>query len=81
MKSVFPSKKKLVGCTVPVGNNYTVMVQDVGDEYDCYIRQNIDGRSTPFLFMFGCLKSNTSYREAIQLAIANVPEYLDLFEE
>ena len=81
MKKSFPDQKKLSGCTVPVGPHYTAMVLDMDGTYDCYVRRNVDGVTTPFLFMFGCPKDSTTYEETIALAIANVPDYLDLFDQ
>lgn len=81
MKNVFPDQKNLSGCTFPVGPHYTAMVLDMGDTYDCYVRRNVDGAVTAFLYMFGLPKDTTSYEEAIVLADANVPDYIDLFDQ
>ena len=67
------------GNIIPVDDTYTVMVIQFGNEYECYGKKHSDGE-TPFMYMFSVLCERTSFREAVDLAVANVPFYDSMFE-
>ena len=66
--------------TVKVDDTYSVMVVPLADEYECYGKKHTETGSTPFMYMFGVDPLTTSLCEAVNLAIANVPFYDDMFE-
>jgi len=76
MKDLIP----ISGNIIPVDDTYTVMVIQLGDEYECYGKRHDSLGATPFMYMFGCLCENTTFREAVDLAVVNVPLYDNLFE-
>lgn len=75
MKDLIP----ISGNIIQVDDTYTVMVIQFGNEYECYGKKHSDGE-TPFMYMFGCLCENTTFREAVDMAVANVPLYDNMFE-
>ena len=68
------------GNIIPVDGKYTVMVIQTGDHYECYGKKHSTGE-TPFMFMFGVPCRTTTFREAVDLAVANVPLYDQIFED
>lgn len=68
------------GNILPVDETYTIMVIQFGDEYECYGKRRNSLGTTPFMYMFGCSCENTTFQEAVSLAIDNVPLYDDIFE-
>ena len=68
------------GNIIPVDDTYTVMVIQFGDEYECYGKKH-DVGETPFMYMFGCFCKDTTFHEAVDMAIANVPLYDAMFED
>lgn len=67
------------GNIIPVDETYTVMVIQIGDTYECYGARHDELGSTPFMFMFGEPCDQTSFAEAVDLAVANVPLYDNVF--
>ena len=56
----------------------SVMVIKEKDVYECYIRSE----NEPYKFMFGLPASQDFARhDALKIAIANAPSYLDLFDD
>ena len=62
------------------GDYSVLMIQD-DDCYDCYIKKHYDGSCTPYLFMFGLPVKQQPASEALNIAVMNVPLYCCMFEE
>ena len=69
------------GNIVHVDDTYSVMVIKFKDVYDCYGMKHTSMGETPFMYMFGCPCDITSFHDAVQMAIVNVPCYDDLFDD
>lgn len=51
---------------------------------DIYARKREDEAATPYMFMFGIPKktgSEDEIQEAYRLAVANLPDYMEMFED
>ena len=62
--------------------NHNVLILARNGSYDCYVSEHDDnGHETPFFFMFGLPISENTHAEAVDIAIANVPDYGFLFDD
>lgn len=68
------------GNIIPVDKTYTVMVIQFGDSYDCYGMKHTPIGSTPFMYMFGEPCDQSTFKMAVDLAVANVPLYDKVFD-
>ena len=65
-----------------VDSTHNVLVMERNMVYDCYVMEHDDNTETPFLYMFGITPDNVhSFEDAVEIAVANAPDYYDLFEE
>lgn len=65
-----------------VDSTHNVLVLDRETVYDCYVMEHDETTETPFLYMFGITPDNVnSFEDAVEIAIANAPDYYDMFEE
>ena len=53
--------------------DYTIVVIETEKDYDCYIQDE----NHPLLYMFGLPKGQQSAQEAMDIAIANAPDFLE----
>lgn len=73
--------KNLLCREIPADETHNVMILFRNNCYDCYVmRQDEDGNSTPYSYMFGQLRNqpytkNLSLDDIIDIAVANAPEY------
>lgn len=64
--------------TIIEDNFYTIMLIEIeSDTYDAYI----DNGKEPMKYMFGVPVDQQSAEEAMEMAIANAPDYVYMFEE
>ena len=61
--------------TVKTGD-FTVMLLMEDGRFDFYVRQE----NTPYNFMYGVPMDQQDFTEAFETAIANVPNYMFMFE-
>lgn len=67
---------------------YDIMIIEDGSTtrpaLDIYARKREGEAATPYLFMFGIPKetgSEDEIQEAYKLAVANLPDYMEMFED
>ena len=74
---------KEIRCTEHVvDDEHNVLIMHRNGLYDCYIMQHIGSVETSFLYMFGLNdKDLDGEQEAVDIAIANAPDYYDLFTD
>lgn len=71
--------------TIINGQEYTITIIEHGTEFDAYISAD----HYPMMYMFGLPMDQTQAKDpmvltlsdAMQIAIANAPDYLDIFDE
>ena len=64
-----------------VDDNHNILVLERGDLYDFYLMEVSEPLGTPYQYMFGLPIEQQPYEEAVEIAIANAPDYYDMFEE
>lgn len=71
--------------TIIDGKEYTITIIEHGTDFEAYI----SAEHYPMLYMFGLPMDQTQAKEsmvltlsdAMEIAIANAPDYLDMFDE
>ena len=65
-----------------VDDDHNVLVMHRNGLYECYVMEHIGDNETPFEYMFGLSEDNVhSEQDALEIAIANAPDYYDIFTD
>lgn len=78
-----PTEKKAYEFKAAVSYDIMIVEDELMDNatWDVYARKNENGTHTAYMEMFGLCKDTTTLEEAYKLALANLPDFMDVFED
>ena len=66
---------------IEVDSTHNILIMERNSVYDCYIMEQDGSLETPYFYMFGLVMDDVGLDNAIEIAVANAPDFYDLIDE